>query len=73
MITPPEPEALILLRDALKYPAHLERLLPALRHSTSWSVMLRSVERAHVALLEDYELHKEKVNAQHERAKRDEE
>jgi hypothetical protein len=68
MITPPLPEALVFLQDALKYPAHLERLLPALNHSQAWKAMVSSVERAHQATLERYQLHTEALN---DRSKRD--
>jgi hypothetical protein len=73
MITPPKPEALVVLEDALKYPPHLVRLLPALNHSQAWMAMIRSVERAQAALLEEYTLHVENVNANHQRKARDEE
>ena len=69
MITPPEPAALLLLRDGLALRPHLERMYPQLTHSPSWLAMLDAFEMALEDTQRRHELHKERLN---ERASRDE-
>jgi len=70
MIIPPEPEHLRLLREAVKYPPHLIRLLPALHHSDMWAMLVETIGAARDAAQEYYDQHKERLN---ERKARDEE
>ena len=62
MISPPEPEALVLLKAALNYPLHLVKIIPALHHSTAWLNMVASMEGAVKALQADYDKHRSDVN-----------
>jgi hypothetical protein len=69
MIIPPEPAALLLLRDGLALRAHIERMYPQLLHSPSWLAMLNAFELALEDTQRRHERHKEQLN---ERAQRDE-
>lgn len=58
----PEPEGMVQLREALRYPPLLERQYPQLLHSETWRAMRATLEFSYEAMVREYDLRKEHIN-----------